>query len=252
MTGMPPHHPAMTAILVAIIVPLACSDATTGSSSSSGGTSSSSGGNSSGSSSGTGGSSGTNANDGATCSLGSSNQCSDACIESCGADPRCSELCCSTMTRSGISCSGACTDAKVDPENCGGCGKACAAEKLCSNAVCKNNCYSAATPAVEAACDDLCAKMSSSCAYGGFTWHGTGGGNFAWGGAAKCKQDCLAGTNGVCSPAIVALATCWKNGLTCKACSPGMCASGTTGAAILPPCAAEKSASDACFADCAP
>jgi hypothetical protein len=53
-------------------------------------------------------------------------------------------------------CNGVCVDTNTDTANCGGCGKACAAGKLCTAGACKDNC-----PSGQTACNGKCVDTSS-------------------------------------------------------------------------------------------
>jgi len=75
------------------------------------------------------------------------------------------ESCRPSQTR----CGDRCADTRSDPEHCGGCGKACAAQSLCQSGACVSRCSDPAT-ACGRACvtlyqDDLhCGSCQKTCA----------------------------------------------------------------------------------------
>jgi len=188
--------------------------------------------------------------DGSRCSLGDHNDCDLNCISNC---PECAS-CCTVNTTYGLLCGSKCIDPNKDSANCGACGNGCSAAQLCEGGKCLNDCSAPSAASLVAACTTICAKLSATCGYSVFPWpsNSIGGGNVSYRGADQCKIDCLAHGNGPCSDAMTALANCWASGLTCDACHPGMCASGTTGFADFPACANETSAASQCLGDCAP
>jgi hypothetical protein len=57
------------------------------------------------------------------------------------------------------SCGGSCVDNLSDPENCGGCGHACAAGKVCQSATCIDSCSAAAG---YTSCGGACVALSQN------------------------------------------------------------------------------------------
>jgi hypothetical protein len=191
--------------------------------------------------------------DGTTCTLGTSNNCDSDCMLNCGADPKCIDMCCTTTTSYGILCGDRCIDPNKDYSNCGACGNGCTPGKVCATGKCLLDCSEPPSAQLVTACEGVCAKMGPACGYVGFLWPGsTGGGNFSWTSLDQCKKDCLNRGNGPCSSAMAEEANCWAASMTCSSCSPGMCATGTSGWAHFPACSAEANTTQACLQGCAP
>jgi Stigma-specific protein, Stig1 len=57
----------------------------------------------------------------------------------------------------GVVCGGECTDTNSDPSNCGGCSRACAAQQVCSDGLCRSSCRTGLT-----ACGSACMDLSSN------------------------------------------------------------------------------------------
>jgi hypothetical protein len=121
-----------------------------------------------------------------------------------------------------LACADACVDPKHDPSNCGGCGKACGKDQVCSSGACGLVCLGGAT-ACAGACVDLvndpknCGACGTACK----------GGEVCSKGA--CGATCEGGTTncgGVCTQLAVDPKNCGVCGTACpdgEVCSNGTC-----------------------------
>lgn len=130
-------------------------------------------------------------------------------------------------------CGNDCVDTRVDPANCGACGTACGAGKICSAGSCKDNC-----PAAEKSCGGKCVDTQNDPLNCGACGMNCGAGMLCVAGA--CASSCPA-TQDVCGSKCVDKqldpANCGMCGMACTAgqlCSAGAC--GATCAAPLVAC----------------
>lgn len=119
-------------------------------------------------------------------------------------------------------CEGVCVDARVDPQNCGACGNACASGEVCSAGSCEDRCGDGAT-ACSGSCVDTnldpkhCGGCDTACADGEVCSDG------------ECGLGCQGGTalcGDRCSDLNVDEANCGACGVACAAgeiCQAGSC-----------------------------
>jgi hypothetical protein len=129
----------------------------------------------------------------------------------------------STGCPSGLtSCSGQCVDVKLDPANCGSCGKACASGQVCSSSACGVNCGGGTT-----LCGSACADTNNDPANCGSCGNVCAVGELC--AAGQCGVSCSGGTT-LCGQVCANLqndpANCGTCGTACSAgqvCSAGQC-----------------------------
>ncbi len=121
-----------------------------------------------------------------------------------------------------LACSGGCADGRVDPQNCGACGKACGAGEVCSAGVCALSCAGGSTQ-----CGASCVALASDPKHCGACGNACDPGKVC--SQSKCDLACLGGTTR-CGEHCVELdddpAFCGDCMTTCKAgeiCAAGTC-----------------------------
>ena len=138
-----------------------------------------------------------------------------------------------TSTGTGMTCPGstlcglACTNVSFDPANCGACGKACAADELCSASQCGVTCLGGSTECGSKCVDTEedpvnCGACGKACAAGEHC------------SASTCAAQCLGGSTectGKCVDTQIDPANC---GMCAKACAAGeVCSAGQCGVTCL-------------------
>jgi hypothetical protein len=117
-------------------------------------------------------------------------------------------------------CDHACSPLAKDPENCGQCGRTCAAKTVCSQSACASECAAELTEC-EGACVDLLADRDDCGACG----HACTGGSSCTDGACACAGN-LSYCNGLCVNTKNNPQHCGGCANACaqgKACINGMC-----------------------------